>query len=363
LRLCVALAGFWDRWSYHHVGLALLERALALRAGVAEEVRLKALLKASYLHLQMDELERGEALAEEALALARQAEDLSNTAEALLLVGFSAHGHHQYALARAFMEEAAALCQQAGEARGRARCLQFLFAQLLPTIGEYEQAVVYGEEAVAAFRTLGIQTDIGYTLIHLGKTLFVSQRDQERGAALVEQALSLLHEVQADWPTTWAFHWLARIRRYQGKFDEARRLREEALALGLGRSAPSDFFQMQAELARVLVQQGEFAEARALYEEQQTLLPTMTWKPAIAHYLEGRAMLEATLDAPASAARLWGAAEALREAIGAPMYPVDRAEYAPAIAAAHAKLGEAAFAAAWAEGRKMTPEAVLAAVD
>lgn len=45
------------------------------------------------------------------------------------------------------------------------------------------------------------------------------------------------------------------------------------------------------------------------------------------------------------------------------MYPIDRSEIAPLIAAVRSQLGEAAFADAWAEGRSMTPEQALAAVD
>jgi DNA-binding NarL/FixJ family response regulator len=58
---------------------------------------------------------------------------------------------------------------------------------------------------------------------------------------------------------------------------------------------------------------------------------------------------------------MWGAAEALREAIGTPLPPVERATYERSIAAARAQLGEEAFAAAWQEGRTMTLEQVLAA--
>ena len=75
--------------------------------------------------------------------------------------------------------------------------------------------------------------------------------------------------------------------------------------------------------------------------------------------LEGLASLEAGQGDPAWAARLWGAAEALREAIGAPMAPVDRPDYDRAVTAARAQLGERAFATAWAKGRAMTPEQAL----
>ncbi len=59
------------------------------------------------------------------------------------------------------------------------------------------------------------------------------------------------------------------------------------------------------------------------------------------------------------AARLWGTAEALREAIGALMHPVYRTEYEQAVAAARTELGEEAFAAAWAEGRTAPVEQVI----
>src|SRR5207244_2445804 len=63
---------------------------------------------------------------------------------------------------------------------------------------------------------------------------------------------------------------------------------------------------------------------------------------------------------PAWAARLWGAAGALREALGTPLPSVWRADYERSVAAARAQLGQKAFATAWAEGRTMTPEQVLA---
>ncbi len=57
---------------------------------------------------------------------------------------------------------------------------------------------------------------------------------------------------------------------------------------------------------------------------------------------------------------LWGAAEALRESIGAPIWPVERASYELSVAATRALLGERVFVTAWAEGRKMPLEQTLA---
>jgi DNA-binding CsgD family transcriptional regulator len=50
----------------------------------------------------------------------------------------------------------------------------------------------------------------------------------------------------------------------------------------------------------------------------------------------------------------------MREATGAPIPPVERADYERALASAQAQLGEKTFAAAWEEGRPMTLEQALA---
>src|SRR5256714_4245014 len=77
--------------------------------------------------------------------------------------------------------------------------------------------------------------------------------------------------------------------------------------------------------------------------------------------LEGLAVVVATQGETTWAVRLWAAAAALRDSLGAPLPAVYRADYERCVAAARAQMGEQAFAAAWAEGRGMTWEQALAA--
>jgi hypothetical protein len=75
-----------------------------------------------------------------------------------------------------------------------------------------------------------------------------------------------------------------------------------------------------------------------------------------AYCLESFAGLAGARAQGARAARLWGAAEALRTNIGAPL-PLDaRLLYEPSMAAARAQLREEAWEAAFAEGSMMSPE-------
>ena len=61
------------------------------------------------------------------------------------------------------------------------------------------------------------------------------------------------------------------------------------------------------------------------------------------------------------AAQLWGAAEAIRDALGIPIPPIERAEYERSVSSARVHLGEKAFTAAWGQGRSMTPKQALGA--
>jgi hypothetical protein len=58
----------------------------------------------------------------------------------------------------------------------------------------------------------------------------------------------------------------------------------------------------------------------------------------------------------AEAVRLLGAAGAAREALGTPLQPSRRAIGEQILTAARARLGDAAFAATWAEGRALSLE-------
>ena len=61
-----------------------------------------------------------------------------------------------------------------------------------------------------------------------------------------------------------------------------------------------------------------------------------------------------TGEAPERAARLWGAAEHLWQAIGYRSAPAARATYTLAFTTARTQLGEEAFATAWEQGGALT---------
>src|SRR5437763_12508447 len=114
-------------------------------------------------------------------------------------------------------------------------------------------------------------------------------------------------------------------------------------------------------LGKVLAAEGDYAAAQALYEESLVLSGELGEKWLIASCLVGLGEVVAAQHKLAWAAQLWGAADALRDALGVPIPPVELADYERSLSAARVHLGERAFAAAWAQGRAMTPQQALAA--
>jgi hypothetical protein len=79
-----------------------------------------------------------------------------------------------------------------------------------------------------------------------------------------------------------------------------------------------------------------------------------------AECLEGFAALASAMGLAGRAARLFGAAEGLREGIGAPGAPSELEANRRSVSRARKMLPEEAFAAAWAEGRAMSLEQAIA---
>ena len=75
--------------------------------------------------------------------------------------------------------------------------------------------------------------------------------------------------------------------------------------------------------------------------------------------LEGLACISAAEGTSERAARLFGATEALREAVGYQYIPEEDAWREPYLAAARSQLDEAAWDKAWAEGRAMPMEQAI----
>ena len=106
--------------------------------------------------------------------------------------------------------------------------------------------------------------------------------------------------------------------------------------------------------------QGDLAAARSLTEESLAIGRELGDRRGVVECLERLAAVSGADGHLPRSARLLGAAEALREAIGAPLSASDRADLGRVAATVRSRLAQPACAAAWAEGRAMTVEQAIA---
>jgi DNA-binding CsgD family transcriptional regulator len=111
----------------------------------------------------------------------------------------------------------------------------------------------------------------------------------------------------------------------------------------------------------VLAAQGDFTVARRQYEESLAISDELGEQRVIAACLVGLGEVVAAQHKLTWATQLWGAADALQDSLGVSILPIELADYERSLSAARVHLGERAFAAAWAQGRAMTPQQALAA--
>ena len=388
LRLGAALGEFWILRSHLSEGRTFLERTLAASSRAGSRLRAKALGVAANLAAVQGDMQRAEVLAQEELALSRQLEDQAGTASCLLVLGICAVHRGDYGQARAHLQESATLLRARGNKFSLGWALVFQgVAEHVPQ-GQHAVARAHYEEALALFRDLGNVGGMATMHYFLGLLLCYCQGDALSARPLLEEACRLYRE--AGQPVGVAFSLLRSaevVLLGQGNLAAADVQAEEALGLFRELSYKGGMAEALFVLARVQARQGNYPVARRHYEEilmlaregdEQRTIPPMPrrveysrdfaalpregderWN--IPFYVEGVAEVVAAQGEGEWAARLWGAAEAMREGLDAPLPMVFRTEYEQAITAARTQVGEKPFAAAWVQGRAMTLEQVLAA--
>jgi hypothetical protein len=107
-------------------------------------------------------------------------------------------------------------------------------------------------------------------------------------------------------------------------------------------------------LGQVVLQEGETARAAHLFRQSLELDWAHAQRWHVANALEGLAAVAAQDGHLAQATRVLAAATALRTAAGVPLEPALQAAYDLQVARLRAQLGDAHFAAAWADGCALT---------
>jgi tetratricopeptide (TPR) repeat protein len=257
--------------------------------------------------------------------------------------------------ARPLLEESAAISREQGDTLGLAYA-SYMMGIAMAFGGDPEGSAI-NLEGITLFRRLGDEGKPGLVLALLTRgVLALLQGDFATSRTLFEEDRILSRELGDQYALAQVSNYLGDIARIESDYSQAGSLYEESLNIMRDQGGRSDIPALLHNMGYVALAEHDYERAWELLNESLALQQEMGNKQGISECLTGFAALAGAQGYPQRAARLFGAAEALRLAINAYMWPAERVEWERHIAIARAQLEEATWEAAWQEGVAMKPE-------
>ena len=321
MRLSGAIWRFWER-EHMREGRDWLEQTLSASAmsttPISAAVLVKVLNGAGTLARNQGDYARAQILYTESLALSETLEDKQGIAWVLNALGTIQREQGNHVQAQALHEKSLAISQEIGNKRGIAWALDCL-GMVAGEQDDHASAFELFSKSLELRRELGYTAGIANALLNLG-------------------SVALL----------------------QDEFDQAAALSEESLALQRALGDAGGVALSLFNLGTAVLHQGDVERSVMLFEEGLTLGQELGDVRTVAYCLEGLADTARMQEQPARAARLWGAARALRDANKIPLPPAERNQYEASVAAVRTSLDRATFESNWAVGRAMRLEQAVA---
>ncbi len=333
LRLAAALGTYWDVRSYFREGREHLSAALTMPGSEPRTmVRAKALYTAGCLALDQGDFAVATELVRESQSIyAELAPRSVQIADTVRLLGYTATETGQYGQAATLIEQAFNMMHDLGDAGGMQRASRAMGWFKLRT-GDYTAAADFFQDALERVSTIGGQYERLISLAGLAEVK-LRQGDLARASQLEEEVLQASQELGDRWRTAACAGNLAWIALRHNDVPQAIQQLQESL-------------QMRHELG----DRAGCAWCLERFAEMAVLEAQHTAQPARVEKLR-------------RAARLSGAAAALRAVVGSIMDLVDQPDYDARLSFLRTELATAAperdFQAAWAEGQAMSLEQAI----
>ena len=241
---------------------------------------------------------------------------------------------------------------------GRSRASVLLGAAVIASLqGDPKTALPWLEESVSLFSAAGDRRGEAYALAYQGVS-YGQQRDP-RAIEPTTKALTWFREQQDLYGLRLCLVVLSTYHGSVGETDRAREAGQEAVQVARAYGLDRELAIALQVFAAVNMIVGDFAGAAPLVRESLAALRrdlSIFW---VARGLQQLGVASALTGKVERGAYLLGASEAARESIGSNFFGPDRPLLERAISVGRAAIGEAAFDAAWREGRATQLDEVL----
>jgi predicted ATPase/class 3 adenylate cyclase len=361
LRLAGALWWFWCRRSYLSEGRTWLKNMLGLPGALElKQLRAKALTGASGLAWLQGDYLAACALSEESITLWRELGNKQDLALSLTILGLARRSQGDPRTAFSLAEESEVLFRQARDRWGLAFAL-FCQGNFAYGLRDYALARSLYERSFKLFQEVGDRWAQALPLSNLGAAA-IAQGDYTEARPLLEEGVALFREQGDKRNLALWLDYLGQVIRRAGNERQAVALFEESFALYQELGHEQGMAQLYCTLGKMACDKGNYRQAVADLEASLSLMQEAKNNRGIAYALEGFARLATKQKQAILAAQLFGAAEALREALGAPLPVAERSEYNRNVADVRVQLIDTAFQEAWNEGRAIPFDHLIAVV-
>ena len=225
---------------------------------------------------------------------------------------------------------------------------------------DYDRAIAALEEAVALYKELGDRSGEAFALANFGYAM-LHGGFMERVPVFVAEANTLMAQNLDDHARAYLSQILATAAILNGDLDSASAQFEAALALCRELGDLRNTSMALFNLGMITLAKGDPPGGAALLLEGTRITRELGDRVGGLYYVWAFGKLSAMQGRPLRAAKLWGAAETLRERMGMSLSYLDltASGYELDLAAVRSELDTASFADAWAEGRTMSPEEAI----
>jgi len=233
-----------------------------------------------------------------------------------------------------------------------------LLGVLMDQRGDLERATRLFEEALTSFRSRGDRVRGGACLNSLG-VVARSRLDFERAKGLLTESVAIRRELQDSSGMSSSLSNLAILYMDLGDTERARELLEETMMLDQERNDEWGVAVTSLNLGVAKLELEEVQPAADMVRSSVQSLVKLGDLDGVAEGIEALAGVAVAEERFVRAARLAGAADALRRALGIPLAEVDRVRFDRWLSEPRRRLAGEGFGAAWAEGAGMTTEQAI----
>jgi predicted ATPase/class 3 adenylate cyclase len=342
LRLAAELGSYWERRGFLSEGRERLAQALrARRRPEQDRYRAEALDAAARLAFLQNDYPEAIGLYEKSLAIRRRLASRGHDTRlthgvvgVLNKIGLAAVRSGDYVLGEQRLSEALDLAKKTNHIRGIVAALDHL-GELAWRQGDYEAAKERYQECLTyARRQTGRQKEMSTldALIGQARILMMQERYDE-ARVLFTTCLDIQQRQGNKTGLAYTQSDLSEVAFRQGDYEAARRHAEESLALRQEVKNEWGIADSQFQLAQAEHMQGLHEEALRHLKESLAIFERLVYRKGIAECFMRIAAISLDLGDKETAAKLFGAAEALLDSLGAHLVADQRDYYEKALLA------------------------------